>query len=95
MLFFDVQGHVFERLLFTTIDFTEDYFRTGYRQFETFTTHVFDQNRQVKFTTARYAECISIFSFFNAQCHVVHQFLVQTLKDLTRSHKLTFFTAER
>ena len=46
MLFFNVQRHVFIRLLFTTVDFTEDYFRTGYRQFETFTTHVFNiQNR--------------------------------------------------
>ena len=47
MLFFNVQSHVFIWLLFTTVDFTEDNFRTGYRQFETFTTHVFDQNRQV------------------------------------------------
>ncbi|MNH11425.1 hypothetical protein D3C79_709380 [compost metagenome] len=52
VLFFDVQRHVLERLLLAAIDFAEDNFRTGNRQFKTFTTHVFDQNRQVKLTTA-------------------------------------------
>ena len=95
MLFFNVQSHVFIRLLFTTVDFTEDNFRTGYRQFETFTTHVFDQNRQVQFATTRNAERIGVFGFFYAQRNVVYQFFVQTIQDLTRRYELTFFTAER
>ncbi len=95
MLLFDVQRHVFVRLLFTTVDFTEDNFRTGNRQFETFTTHIFNQHGQVQFATTGYTERIRIFGFFNAQRHVMHQLFVQTVKNLTRSHKLTFFTAER
>ena len=95
MLLFDVQRHVLERLLLTAVDFAEDNFRTGNRHFETFTTHVFDKNGQVQFTTARNAECVCIRSFFNAQRHVVHQLFIQAVKDLTRGNVLTFFTAER
>ena len=95
MLLFNVQRYVFERLLFTAIDFAEDNFRTGNRHLETFTTHVLNQNRQVQLTTTRNAECISVFGFFNAQRNVVHQLFVQAVKDLTRGNELTFFTTER
>ena len=95
MLLFDVQRHVLERLLFTAVDFAEDNFRTGNRHLETFTTHVFNQNGQVQFTTAGNAERISVFGFFNAQRHVVHQLFIQTVQDLARGNELTFFTAER
>src|SRR5690606_31886493 len=95
VLLFNVQRYVFERLLFTAVDFAEDNFRTGNRHLETFTTHVFDQNRQVQFTTTGYAEGISVFRFFNAQRNVVHQLFVQAVKDLTRGNEFTFFTTER
>lgn len=95
MLFFNVQSYVFIRFLFTIVDFTEDNFRTGYRQFEIFTTYVFDQNRQVQFVTIRNAERIGVFGFFYAQRNVVYQFFVQTIQDLTRRYEFIFFIVER
>src|SRR5690606_30208765 len=95
VLFFDIQRYVLERLLHTAIDHTVDNFRTGHSQFEAFTTHVFDKNGQVQLTTTGYTERVRIFSFFNTQCHVVHQLFVQAVKNLTRGNIFTFFATER
>ncbi len=84
----------FHTALFTTVDFTEDNFRTGYRQFET-SRRMFSirtdrcssprpetrTHRRLRFLLRAAQRCVPV--------------LVQTIQDLTRRYELTFFTAER
>ncbi|MNZ14035.1 hypothetical protein D3C78_309510 [compost metagenome] len=92
---FHVHGHGFERFLQNAVNGAQDNFRTGYRQFVAFATHVFDQDGQVQFTTAGDAELVRIFGLFHTQGHVVDQLLVQTLQNVAGGHELAFFTGER
>ncbi len=83
----------FHTALFTTVDFTEDYFRTGYRQFEP-SRRMFSirtdrcssprpergTHRRLRFLLRAAQRCVPVF--------------VQTIQDLTRRYELTFFTAD-
>src|SRR5690606_31047555 len=93
--FRDVDGDVLERLLLDAVDFADDHFRTTYSHLEAFTTHGFDQYRQVQFATARYLELVRRIGFLNAQGNVVQQLFVQTVLDVAAGDELAFLAAER
>src|SRR5690606_10616970 len=93
--FRQVDGDVFVRFVLNAVNHADDHFWTTNTHFEAFATHGFDQYREVQLATARDLELVSGVAFFNAQCNVVQQLFVQTFLDVTGSHELAFFTAER
>ncbi len=74
--------------------FTEDYFRTGYRQLETFTTHVSIRTDRCSSPRpeTRNASALRFLLRAAQRCVPV---LCSDDPDLTRRYELTFFTAER
>ncbi len=81
----------FHWLLFTTVDFTEDNFRTGYRHSKpsrrmfSIRTDRCSSPRQKRGTHQR-------LRFLLRAAQRCVQFFVQTIQDLTRRYELTFFT---
>ncbi len=95
MRLFHIDNHLLVRLLDNTVNFFLDNFWTRNTHFETFTTHGFDQYRQVQFTTPRNDEFVWGIARLNTQSNVVDKFLVQTIFDVSRGDELAFFTGER
>ena len=52
MLVFHIDDHLLPRLFHLAVDFFDDNTRTRHGQLKSFTTQVFDQNRQVQFASA-------------------------------------------
>jgi hypothetical protein len=90
MGFFDVGSHQFDRLMALAIDITEHHAWLGHSQFVAFTTHVFQQNGQVQFTTTGDVKHAFFVGFFHTQSHVVLQFFLQTVPQLTAGHVFAF-----
>ncbi len=70
-------------------------FRTENRQFETFTTHIFNQHDRCSSATTGYTERIRASSVSTRSATLCTSSLFRRSRIRLRSHKLTFFTAER
>ena len=94
MLLFDINDHVFVRLLLLAVDFLDYHHRPAHGQLEVFAAHVLDQNRQVQLTPAGYLELVGRVAFFHPQCYVVQQLFFQAFLDVPAGHILAFFTGK-
>ncbi|OIQ70824.1 hypothetical protein GALL_475620 [mine drainage metagenome] len=95
VLLFDIGGDHFNRLVAHTIDVLEDHARLAHSQLKTFAAHVFQQNGQVQFTATHHLKDAFFCGFPHAQGHIVLQFLLQAVPDLTARDVLAFTPGQR
>eukprot|EP01113_Clastostelium_recurvatum_P016847 TRINITY_DN19756_c0_g1_i1.p2 TRINITY_DN19756_c0_g1~~TRINITY_DN19756_c0_g1_i1.p2 ORF type:complete len:132 (-),score=4.10 TRINITY_DN19756_c0_g1_i1:6-401(-) len=72
--FRDINQQALKRFHFLTVNFFDDNFWFGYLKLITFTTHIFNQDTQVKLTTSGNDKCIWALCFFNTKGYVSFQF---------------------
>ena len=93
--FFDIHREHFVRLALHAVDVLEHHARAADRQFVAFTAHVFQQDGQVQFAATGHQENVRVVGVFDAQRHVLQQFLFQALADLAAGDELAFATGQR
>ena len=93
--FWQVNGQVFHRLTFNSINLLNDNLWLTNLKLVTFSTHGFDQNRKVQYPTAIDQEFICTIGLLYTKRQVFLQFFFQTLLDVTGSNKLSIFTKKR
>ena len=71
------------------------YFGFADRELITFTTHVFDQDGQMKLTTSGYFETVSTVSLLHTKADIGVQLTEQTVAQMTGSDEFSFCTGER
>ena len=93
--FFKVHGEHFNRFMAFTIDLFINHTGFGHGQFIALAAHVFQQNGQVQFATARHLVNPVFVGVLHAQGHVGLQLFVQTIAQLAAGHELAFTTCQR
>ena len=87
---FEVNRQVFIGLCLDTVFFMKHHAWSRNGQLIAFTTHRFNQNRQVQLTTTRHFKYGVVIGFFETQGHVGFDLALKTLTQLTACHKLAF-----
>ena len=82
------------KLLATLVCFIQN-FRFTYCEFITFTSHVFNQNRQMKFSTSGNFKCLSCISVFYTKADICVELTVETVTKMTGGNVFTFLTGQR
>src|SRR5699024_55118 len=86
VLFWQVNGHDFHRLVENAVDFFGHNLWFANGEFETFAAHLLYQDRQCQFTTSLNLPGIWAVGWQNFQRDVADQFTFQTIFHLTRCH---------
>src|SRR5690606_20330458 len=92
---FHVDGQVFIRLALLAVDFLVHHARLGDGDFETFATHVFQQDGEVQFAATGDAEHVRILGIFDPERDVGQQLLGEAVADLARGHELALGAGQR
>ena len=83
------------RLQFTAaLVFMVEDFCFADREFITFPAHIFNQDRQMKFSTSRYFKALGRVSLFHTETDVCVQFPHQTVPDVAGGHVFSFLSGQ-
>src|SRR5690606_22433403 len=94
MTIFYVDNHLLVGLVNFAINNLLNHFRTRHAQLKAFATHIFNQYRQVQFTTTGNDKFVGRITLLYTQCNVSDQFLIETIFDVTAGDVLAFFTGK-
>ena len=82
------------KFLSTLVCFVQN-LRFTYCEFITFTSHVLDQDRQMKFSTSGNLKGFCCFSIFYTKADICIQLTVETVTQMTGGNVFTFLTGQR